>query len=338
MNVLLTGGLGYIGSHAAIVLLQAGHAVTIVDNLSNSDKSVVDRIEKIAERKLSLVEGDIRDTGKLISVLRTQKIHSVIHFAGLKAVGESNAEPIAYYSNNVQGSISLLQAMEHTGVHNMVFSSSATVYGQPAYLPIDELHSTSATNPYGRSKLHIEEILKDVAVSSPKWKFVCLRYFNPAGAHPSGLLGEAPRGVPNNLMPYIAQVATGERPHLNIWGDDYDTADGTGVRDYIHVMDLVEGHLAALEYLLEHSGWHAFNLGTGEGYSVLEMIKAFEKASGRTIPYQVQERRAGDIASCYADTSLAKTELGWSATHGLRSMCESMWQWEMHRQKMKGTA
>lgn len=332
MNVLLTGGAGYIGSHAAVVLLLAGHAVTLYDNLCNSDRSVVDRVEKIAGKKLQFVEGDIRDTALLKKVLCVNAIDAVIHFAGLKAVGESNEQPIAYYSNNVQGTISLLQAMDESGVRSMVFSSSATVYGQPKQLPINESHPTSATNPYGRTKLHIEEILKDVAVSSPDWRFVCLRYFNPVGGHASGLLGEAPRGVPNNLMPYVAQVANGERTHLNIWGNDYETHDGTGVRDYIHVVDLVEGHLAALEYLQLHTGWNAFNLGTGTGYSVLDMVRAFEVASGRTVPYQMQGRRAGDVAACYADTKLAQTELHWCAKRDLEAMCSSAWRWQVMQQ------
>lgn len=328
MKVLLTGGAGFIGSHAAATLMAAGHDVVIVDNLCNSDPSVLERLETVCGRPVAFVKGDIRDTELLSSVLKTHSVHGVMHFAGLKAVGESNDKPIDYYSNNVQGTISLLQAMDQTDVHQLVFSSSATVYGQPQYLPLDEAHSTAATNPYGRTKLHIEEMLRDVAASSDKWRFICLRYFNPVGAHPSGMLGEAPRGVPNNLMPYVAQVASGERPCLQVWGNDYDTPDGTGVRDYIHVMDLVEGHLAALMYLQSHFGWTAINLGTGTGYSVLEMVKAFEIASGRPVPYQVQGRRQGDVASCFANTQQATERLGWRASRNLQDMCNSAWKWQ----------
>jgi UDP-glucose 4-epimerase len=328
MNVLLTGGAGYIGSHAAAVLMAAGHNVLIVDNFSNSEPEVLHRLQQVSERPLKCVSGDIRDTGLLTDLMCEHAIEGVMHFAGLKAVGESNEQPIAYYSNNVQGTVSLLQAMEQAQTRLLVFSSSATVYGQPQYLPLDEAHPTSATNPYGRTKLHIEEMLKDVAASSDKWRFICLRYFNPVGAHPSGLLGEAPRGVPNNLMPYVAQVATGQRPFLNVWGNDYDTHDGTGVRDYIHVMDLVEGHLAALMYLQNHPGWHAINLGTGTGYSVLDMVKAFEQASGQHIPYRVQARRQGDVASCFANTQKAAEQLKWRASRSLQDMCDSAWKWQ----------
>ena len=328
MNVLLTGGAGFIGSHAAAVLMAAGHEVVIVDNFSNSEADVLQRLEQVSGRPVRCVQGDIRDTHLLTRMMQDHAIDGVMHFAGLKAVGESNEQPIAYYANNVQGTISLLQAMEQAQVHQLVFSSSATVYGQPQYLPLDESHPTSATNPYGRTKLHIEEMLKDVAASSHKWRFICLRYFNPVGAHPSGLLGEAPRGVPNNLMPYVAQVATGQRPFLNVWGNDYDTPDGTGVRDYIHVMDLVEGHLAALLYLQSHPGWHAINLGTGTGYSVLDMVKAFGQASGRPVPYQVQARRQGDVASCYANTQQAAAQLQWRASRNLQDMCDSAWKWQ----------
>lgn len=328
MKVLLTGGAGYIGSHAAAVLVAAGHDVVIVDNFSNSEPDVLQRLEQVSGHPVHCIRGDIRDTPLLTRMMQDHAIDGVMHFAGLKAVGESNEQPIAYYANNVQGTISLLQAMEQAQVHQLVFSSSATVYGQPQYLPLDESHPTSATNPYGRTKLHIEEMLKDVAASSHKWRFICLRYFNPVGAHPSGLLGEAPRGVPNNLMPYVAQVATGQRPFLNVWGNDYDTPDGTGVRDYIHVMDLVEGHLAALLYLQNHPGWHAINLGTGTGYSVLDMVKAFEQASGRPVTYQVQPRRQGDVASCYANTQQAAAQLQWRASRNLQDMCDSAWKWQ----------
>lgn len=328
MNVLLTGGLGFIGSHAAAVLIEAGYQIAIVDNLSNSDASVLKRLERVCSQSIPFVEGDIRDTALIAKIMQDHAVQGVMHFAGLKAVGESNEIPIEYYANNVQGTISLLQAMEQTDVHQLVFSSSATVYGQPQYLPLDEAHPTSATNPYGRTKLHIEEMLRDVAASSPQWRFVCLRYFNPVGAHPSGLLGELPRGVPNNLMPYVAQVASGERPYLNVWGNDYDTPDGTGVRDYIHVMDLVEGHLAALQYLRNHAGWSAINLGTGMGYSVLEMVKAFEKTCQRAVPYRIEPRRQGDVASCYANPGLAIDKLNWRANRSLQDMCDSAWNWQ----------
>lgn len=328
MNVLLTGGAGFIGSHAAAMLVEAGHYVVIVDNLSNSDASVLRRLERVCGHPLPFVEGDIRDSALMRSTMKQHGVQSVMHFAGLKAVGESNEKPLDYYSNNVQGTISLLQAMDQCDVRQLVFSSSATVYGQPQYLPLDEAHPTSATNPYGRTKLHIEEMLRDVAASSAQWRFVCLRYFNPVGAHSSGLLGEAPRGTPNNLMPYVAQVAVGTRAHLNVWGDDYDTPDGTGVRDYIHVMDLVEGHLAALNFLQDNAGWSAINLGTGTGYSVLDMVKAFEQASQRAVPYRIEPRRQGDVASCYANPQLALNKLGWRATRSLQDMCDSAWAWQ----------
>lgn len=328
MNVLLTGGAGFIGSHAAAMLAEAGHYVVIVDNLSNSDASVLRRLERVCGHPLPFVEGDIRDSALMRSTMKQHGVQSVMHFAGLKAVGESNEKPLDYYSNNVQGTISLLQAMDQCDVRQLVFSSSATVYGQPQYLPLDEAHPTSATNPYGRTKLHIEEMLRDVAASSAPWRFVCLRYFNPVGAHSSGLLGEAPRGTPNNLMPYVAQVAVGTRAHLNVWGDDYDTPDGTGVRDYIHVMDLVEGHLAALNFLQDNAGWSAINLGTGTGYSVLDMVKAFEQASQRAVPYRIEPRRQGDVASCYANPQLALNKLGWRATRSLQDMCDSAWAWQ----------
>ena len=328
MNVLLTGGTGYIGSHAAVVLLDAGYNVVLVDNLINSKADVAVKVSEITGVNVPFVQGDIRDTSLLCSILKEHKINSVIHFAGLKAVGESVEKPLDYYSNNVQGTISLLEAMNEIGVRQLVFSSSATVYGQPQYLPIDEQHPTNATNPYGRTKLHIEEMLRDLANSSKEWRIACLRYFNPVGAHNSTKIGEAPNGVPNNLMPYIAQVAAGLRPHLNVFGDDYETPDGTGIRDYIHVMDLAEGHLAALKFLTSHSGWHAINLGTGNGYSVLDMVLAFERTVGRSIAYIVRDRRPGDVASCYADTRVAAQLLNWRATRGLPDMCDSAWRWQ----------
>lgn len=328
MNILLTGGAGYIGSHTAVVLAEAGHCVVLYDNFCNSQPDVVQRLEKITSQSMKLVEGDVRDTARLTETLKTHLIAAVIHLAGLKAVGESVTKPIDYYANNIQGTISLLQAMQAADVKTMVFSSSATVYGDPHYLPIDEDHPVSTSNPYGRSKLHIEEILADVAKTDATWRITCLRYFNPVGAHESGLIGEDPSGIPNNLMPYVAQVATGKLPHLNVFGNDYPTPDGTGVRDYIHVMDLAEGHLAALSFLNHQSGWHAINLGTGQGYSVLEMVKAFEAASGKPVPYKIVPRRAGDIATCYAKADKAAKQLGWRANRTLEDMCASTWHFQ----------
>ena len=328
MNILLTGGTGYIGSHTATVLAAAGHRVVLYDNLCNSSADVVDRLEEITGQRMPFIEGDVRDVGLLTDTLKQHDIDSVIHFAGLKAVGESVEKPIEYYANNVQGTINLLQAMREAGVKQLVFSSSATVYGDPQYLPLDEEHPTSATNPYGRSKLQIEEILADVAKSDTEWRIACLRYFNPVGAHESGLIGEDPNDIPNNLMPFVAQVAVGKLPRLNVFGDDYPTEDGTGVRDYIHVMDLAEGHLAALEYLQQAPGWHAINLGTGQGYSVLDMVKAFERSSGRPVPYVITDRRPGDIATCYALPDKARRLLGWEASRGLEDMCGSTWQFQ----------
>lgn len=327
MNILLTGGTGYIGSHAAVVLAQSGHNVTLFDNLSNSDAAVVEKVSRIAGKQIPFVQGDIRDTALVREVLKTHAIDAVIHFAGLKAVGESVELPIEYYANNVQGTISLLQAMQAESVKSLIFSSSATVYGVPQYLPIDEDHPTSATNPYGRTKLQIEEALHDVAQSDASWRIVCLRYFNPVGAHESGLIGESPRGIPNNLMPFIAQVAVGKRARLSVFGDDYPTPDGTGVRDYIHVMDLAEGHVAALDHLAQNPGWSAINLGTGQGYSVFDMVKAFERANACAVPYVVAPRRAGDVATCYASAQRAHALLGWSAKRSLDEMCVSMWRY-----------
>ena len=323
MNVLLTGGMGYIGSHTAIVLLQLGHQVVLYDNLSNSSDTVLKKLKHITGQLISFVKGDVRDTELLKATLAAYPIDAVIHFAGLKAVGESVENPVDYYANNVQGTISLLQAIQSAQVKTLVFSSSATVYGEPQYLPIDENHPTSATNPYGRSKLHIEEMLSDVAASDASWKIACLRYFNPVGAHDSGLIGESPNGVPNNLMPYIAQVAAGQRQALSVFGNDYPTPDGTGVRDYIHFTDLAEGHAAALNSLSHTFGWHAINLGTGKGYSVLEMVKTFEKASGREVPYKVVARRAGDAAQYCANPQKAADLLGWSAKCRLDDMCKA---------------
>lgn len=329
MNILLTGGAGYIGSHTVIALMQAGHSVVVYDNLSNSSQLVISILEKILGTALAFVEGDVQNTPLLKDTMRNHKIDSVIHFAGLKAVGESVAMPLSYYENNVQGTLSLLRAMSEQNVRNIIFSSSATVYGDPKYLPIDENHPLAPTNPYGRTKLHIEQILEDLAISDSEWKIINLRYFNPAGAHESGLLGENPKDVPNNLMPYIAQVATGQLSQLQVFGGDYPTEDGTGMRDFIHVMDLAEGHVAALSYIARASGFESFNLGTGMGYSVFQMISAFEKASKKTIPYTVVNRRPGDIASCYATAKKANTELNWRANRTLAKMCSSGWEFQL---------
>jgi UDP-glucose 4-epimerase len=328
MNILLTGGAGYIGSHTAVVLAQAGHRVVLYDNLCNSRREVLASLELITSQPQVLIEGDLRDTARLSQALSAHAIDAVVHFAGLKAVGESVAKPLDYYASNVQGTISLLQAMQAMPVRTLVFSSSATVYGDPQYLPIDENHPLSATNPYGRTKLHIEQMLQDLAKADASWRITCLRYFNPVGAHESGLIGEDPLGLPNNLMPYVAQVAAGTLPKLNVFGNDYPTADGTGVRDYIHVMDLAEGHLAALSFLQRQTGWHAVNLGTGRGYSVLEMVRAFEAASGRTVPFQITRRRPGDIATCYAKVDKAAELLGWRTRRSLQDMCASTWNWQ----------
>jgi UDP-glucose 4-epimerase len=324
VNILLTGGTGYIGSHTAVVLSQAGHEVVLLDNFCNSDPSVLERLEKILGKALPCIEADVRETDVVEKVLREYKIDAVIHFAGLKAVGESNEKPVEYYANNVQGTISLLQAMNAVGVKKLVFSSSATVYGDPQYLPIDENHPTNPTNPYGRTKLQIEQMLRDLSNSDPEWRIICLRYFNPVGAHESGLIGESPEGVPNNLMPYIAKVASGKLPYLNIFGKDYSTKDGTGIRDYIHIMDLVDGHLVALEYLRAHPNYEIVNLGTGVGYSVMEIVSEFEAAWNLKIPYKFSCRRSGDIASCIADVSRAEEIFRWTAQRGLSSMCSSV--------------
>lgn len=327
MAILLTGGTGYIGSHTATALVQAGHEVVLLDNLSNSRQDVVERLRQITGRRLAFHEADVRDRRRVAEVLRAHGCTAVVHFAGLKAVGESVEKPLEYFDNNVGGSLALLQAMQDAGVSSIVFSSSATVYGEPKCLPLDEAHPTSAANPYGRTKLHIEEMLADVCRANPAWRAVCLRYFNPAGAHPSGLIGEDPNGIPNNLMPYIAKVAMGELDSLGVFGSDYPTPDGTGVRDYIHVMDLAEGHAAALSLLQREAGWHAVNLGTGRGYSVLEMLRAFEQACGHPIAHEIKPRRPGDVASCYADPARALSTLGWRANRGIEEMCSSTWRW-----------
>ena len=320
MNILLTGGAGYIGSHTAVVLSQAGYEVVLLDNFCNSQKSVLEGLQKILGKSLPYIEGDVRDTALVTKTLKNFKIDAVIHFAGLKAVGESAEKPIEYYANNVQSTISLLEAMKITNIKNLVFSSSATVYGDPQYLPIDENHPTSATNAYGRSKLHIEEMLKDVSNSDSEWKIICLRYFNPVGAHDSGLIGEDPSGIPNNLMPYIARVVSGELPHLNVYGNDYSTVDGTGVRDYIHVVDLAEGHLLALEHACTNRGWDVINLGLGRGYSVMEILVTFEMLSGKKIPFKFVSRRAGDIAESYANIEKSKKEINWVAKRNLKEI------------------
>ncbi len=326
--ILVTGGTGYIGSHTVVQLMQAGFDVLIVDNFCNSKASVLDRIERIAGRRPGFVEADARDRESMRNIFASHRFSAVIHFAGLKAVGESVAQPIRYYDNNINGSLVLFETMAEAGVNTLVFSSSATVYGDPHAVPIREDFPLSATNPYGRSKLIIEEILGDIAHADASWHIALLRYFNPVGAHASGLIGEDPHGIPNNLMPYIAKVADGTLEKLSVFGNDYPTRDGTGVRDYIHVVDLARGHIEALKALKNSSGVLTVNLGTGQGYSVLDVVRAFEAASGRKVPYQIVGRRPGDIAACYADPSLAKTLLGWQAQYGINEMCRDAWRWQ----------
>lgn len=326
-TILVTGGAGYIGSHTCVQLLEAGHRVIVYDNFSNSHLEAIRRVEHITGRTVTVVCGDIRDRALLEDTLSQHGCQSVVHFAGLKAVGESVEKPLLYYDNNVVGSLRLLEAMQSTGVRSLVFSSSATVYGDPQRLPLTESHPLSATNPYGQTKLIIEEMLRDLQAASSEWHIAILRYFNPVGAHPSGLIGEDPQGVPNNLMPFVAQVAVGRRAHLNVWGSDYPTADGTGVRDYIHVVDLAAGHLSALERLQEGISVEV-NLGTGRGYSVLEVVKAFEQASGKRVPLSLAPRRAGDVAACYADPEMAEKVLGWRAERDINAMCADHWRWQ----------
>lgn len=328
MTVLVTGGAGYIGSHTCIELIQSGYKVLVLDNLSNSSKESLRRVEAIVGEPIPFVEGDIRDAGLLHGLFKEHSIDSVVHFAGLKAVGESTEVPLDYYENNVWGTVNLLQVMKQHQVRKVVFSSSATVYGDPETVPIRESFPLSATNPYGRSKLMIEDMLRDLAASDASWQVALLRYFNPAGAHESGTIGEDPNGIPNNLIPFIAQVAIGKRERLSVFGGDYDTPDGTGVRDYIHVVDLAKGHVKAIEKLDSKPGCVAYNLGTGKGYSVLDMVKAFEVASGREVPYAIVDRRPGDIACCYADPGFAEQELGWKAEQGLQQMMEDAWRWQ----------
>lgn len=328
--ILVTGGAGYIGSHTTLQLLEAGYQVVVLDNLSNSSAKSLKRIETITGASVDFIEGDIRDAALLDKLFQQYDFKAVIHFAGLKAVGESVQQPIRYYQNNIVGTLNLVEVMNKFGCRNMVFSSSATVYGDPARLPITEDMPRSATNPYGRSKLIIEEILEDIFAADPRWKIINLRYFNPVGAHPSGLIGEDPRNIPNNLMPFISQVACGQRDQLSVFGDDYETVDGTGVRDYIHVMDLAAGHLAALEYLQQQKNGVCLpvNLGTGQGVSVLQMVHFFEKVNGVRVPYEIQPRRSGDVATCYADATRAERLFGWRAKLDVQAMCRDTWNWQ----------
>jgi len=329
MRVLVTGGAGYVGSHTTLALLQAGYDVVVLDNFSNSSSHSLKRVADIAQRESIIIKGDVRDSALLDRLLSEHSVEGVFHFAGLKAVGESVSQPLRYYDNNVLGSLVLLKAMADFGVFKFVFSSSATVYGEPVQIPISEACPIGQpTNPYGRGKLMVEEILRDLTVSDPRWRIAILRYFNPVGAHESGLIGEDPYGIPNNLLPYIAQVAVGKLPELAVFGNDYSTPDGTGVRDYIHVVDLAGGHLRALEALQTSAGMHLWNLGTGQGYSVLDIIRAFEAASGKVVPYRITSRRAGDIATCYADPTKAERELGWKAQRGLVEMMRDAWRWQ----------
>jgi UDP-glucose 4-epimerase len=338
-SILVTGGIGYIGSHTVVAIIAAGYNPIIVDNLSNSKASVMERIVEITGKRPSFYKIDLQDRAALDAIFQKHPIASVIHFAGLKAVGESIAEPLRYYGNNIESTISLCFVMAKHGVKNIIFSSSACVYGDPSTVPIREDCPTAPTNPYGHTKLMIEQILRDIHVADPDWRIALLRYFNPIGAHESGLIGEDPQGIPNNLMPCISQVAVGRRELINIFGNDYPTSDGTGVRDYIHVMDLAEGHLAALKNI-ETDTFRTpqiINLGTGQGCSVLEMLRALEKASGKTIPYRITNRRPGDIAVCYADTSLAQKLLGWRARRTLADMCTDAWRWQSRNPQGYGT-
>ncbi|MDO8861649.1 UDP-glucose 4-epimerase GalE [Haliea sp. E1-2-M8] len=327
MKLLVTGGAGYIGSHTCVALLEAGHDVTVIDNLCNSSAIALQRVQEITGRSLRFVEGDIRNPEHLADAFEGG-VDAVIHFAALKAVGKSCEQPLAYFDNNIGGTIALMQAMEQAGVSRLVFSSSATVYGQPEKVPVREDAPLNATNPYGRTKLVMEQLIQDWCASRPETAAVLLRYFNPVGAHPSGLIGEDPRGEPDNLMPYVAQVAVGRRERLRIYGDDYPTPDGTGVRDYLHVMDLARAHRKAVDYAAAHPGCEAFNLGTGRGYSVLELVQAFEQASGKPIPYEISTRRAGDVAELTAEPALANAKLRWVATHDIHAMCADAWNWQ----------
>lgn len=329
MTILVTGGAGYIGSHTLVEILNSGQQVLVLDNLSNASAESLKRVEAITGKTVPFVKGDIRDAALLDKLFTEHAIESVVHFAGLKAVGESVEQPLQYYDNNVNGTLVLVEAMRRAGVFKLVFSSSATVYGEPQQMPITEDFAVGGTtNPYGTSKLMVEQVLQDVVKSDPRWSIALLRYFNPVGAHKSGQIGEDPNGIPNNLLPYISQVAVGRLQALAVFGDDYPTPDGTGVRDYIHVVDLALGHLKALARIAEHEGVSIYNLGTGQGYSVLEMVKAFEQASGKPVPFNIAPRRAGDIAECWADPAKALQELGWQAERGLEQMMQDAWRWQ----------
>ena len=329
MRILVTGGAGYIGSHTCLALLEQGHEVVVFDNLYNASEEALNRVKKLTGKDLTFYKADMLDREAVNEIFEKESIDSVIHFAGLKAVGESVAKPLEYYHNNISGTLILCDVMRNHGVKKIIFSSSATVYGDPAFVPItEECPKGKITNPYGQTKGMLEQILTDLHVADPEWNVVLLRYFNPIGAHKSGLIGEDPKGIPNNLMPYISQVAVGKLEKLGVFGDDYDTPDGTGVRDYIHVVDLAKGHVKAINYIFSNPGLDVINLGTGVGYSVLDMVKAFGKACGKEIPYEIKPRRAGDIATCYCDASKAKEELHWVAERGLDEMCEDSWRWQ----------
>ena len=329
MKILVTGGAGYIGSHTCVELTEEGYEVVIVDNLYNASEKAVERIKEITGKDVVFYRADIRDYNAMNDIFAKEKPDAVIHFAGMKAVGESVSKPMEYYENNIGGTLTLCKAMRENGCKNMIFSSSATVYGDPAFIPItEECPKGVCTNPYGWTKHMLEQILTDIQTSDPEWNVILLRYFNPIGAHKSGLMGEDPKGIPNNLLPYVAQVAIGKLECVGVFGNDYDTPDGTGVRDYIHVVDLAKGHVKAVRKLMEKPGVKIYNLGTGKGYSVLDVIKAFEKACGKKIPYQIKERRPGDIATCYSDATLAKEELGWEAEYGMDEMCADSWRWQ----------
>lgn len=329
-TILITGGTGYIGSHTAVQLLEADYQVIMLDNLSNSKADVVQRVEKISGKKVSFIQGDIRDDQCLHQVFQNNPIDAVIHFAGLKAVGEGQSQPMRYYENNVSGSLSLFQAMQSFGVKTLLFSSSATVYGDDGVGKYHEQSALSPSNVYGQTKYMVEQILRDIQASDASWRVGILRYFNPVGAHPSGYIGEDPNGIPNNLMPYIAKVASGELTHLNVFGNDYPTPDGTGLRDYIHIQDLAAGHLESLRYMLEKNTSITVNLGTGQPHSVLELVHAFEQVTEQSVPYQITQRRAGDVAICYADPSLAKTLMGWQAKYNIQQMCADTWRWQTY--------
>jgi UDP-glucose 4-epimerase len=329
MKILVTGGAGYIGSHTCVELLQAGYDVVVVDNLYNSSAKSIDRIKEITGKDLTFYQDDILDAERMDEIFAKEKVDCVIHFAGLKAVGESVEKPLEYYKNNISGTLVLCEAMRKNGCKNIIFSSSATVYGDPAFIPITEqCPKGTPTNPYGWTKWMIEQILTDFHTADPEWNVILLRYFNPIGAHKSGLIGEDPKGIPNNLLPYVAQVAIGKLECLGVFGDDYDTPDGTGVRDYIHVVDLAVGHVKAINKIKENPGVKVYNLGTGNGYSVLDVVKAFSKACGHDVPYVIKPRRAGDISTCYSDATLAKEELGWEAQYGIEDMCADSWKWQ----------